>query len=349
MKKTINLLLILLPVIFAIQEAKANSAPVVTNVIVNQRNDDSKLVDIHYDLADADADDCTIWVAVSNDNGISWRVPARTFTGDIGQGVLPGTNKSIVWDAGADMPGKVGSFKVRIFADDGNGPGPMVLVGAGWFPYQNASDPEGWVFVDTFLIDKYEVTNAFYCQFLNNFDPDGNYWSPYMEIDRWGDASNYSYTVHMGKENYPIRCVCYYDAQAFAQWRSNLDGVTYQLPTEYQWEKAAAWDPVEQHFYMYGFHKDNIDCTWCNYNNCVGRSTQVGHYNGTNGTNDAKSFYGCYDMSGNVWEWMKNSDGLLRSGEYSNYPSNGTTTLQRSYPVNVRYDVAGFRLVREIE
>jgi len=349
MKKTIKLLLILSSVIFTAQGVKANTAPVVGNVIVSQRNDDSKLVDIHYDLADADGDDCTIWVAVSNDDGISWRVPARTFTGDIGQGVSPGTNKSIVWDAGADMPGKVGSFKVRIFADDGNGPGPMVLVGAGWFPWGNTSNPEYWVFVDTFLIDKYEITNAFYCQFLNNADPDSDHYASNMEIDRWGDAGNFSYTVHAGKENHPIHSVNYYDAQAFAQWRSNLDGVTYQLPTDYQWQKAAAWDPVEQHFYIYGFHQDSINCTWCNYNNCVGSSTEVGHYNGTNGTNDAKSFYGCYDMSGNVWEWMRTQNGILRSGEYTNYTSNGTTTLQRSYPVGSRYYVVGFRLVREIE
>lgn len=348
MKKAIKLLLILSSVTFTTQGVKANSAPVVNNVIVSQRNDDSKLVDIHYDLADTDGDDCTIWVAVSNDDGISWRVPARTFAGDIGQGVSPGTNKSIVWDAGADMPGKVGSFKVRVFADDGNGPGPMVLVPAGWFPWNNTSNPEQWVFVETFLIDKYEVTNAFYCQFLNNADPDSDHYGSGMEIDRWGDAGNYSYIVHTGKEGYPIRYVSYYDAQAFATWRSNLDGRTYRLPTEQEWEKAAAWDPVEQHFYSYGFHRDSIDSSWCKYNNCAGSSTQVGYYNGTNGTNDAKNFYGCYDMSGNLCEWTE-PPSMHRGGAYLSVSGECQTTYRGSSDAERRNYHIGFRLVREIE
>lgn len=166
--------------------AWANSAPQVTNVTASQRGDDSKLVDISYNLADADGDPCTVWVGVSDDGGTDWKVPARTFTGDIGQDITPGSGKAIVWDAGADMPGAVETLTVRVWADDGNGPAPMVLVPAGWFPYQDVSDPEAWVFVDTFLIDKYEVTVDFYCQFLNNADPNGDHWDSQMEIDRWG-------------------------------------------------------------------------------------------------------------------------------------------------------------------
>ena len=59
----------------------ANTAPEVANVAAAQRTDGSKLVDIGYDLADADADLCAISVAVSNDGGSTWDVPAQTFTG----------------------------------------------------------------------------------------------------------------------------------------------------------------------------------------------------------------------------------------------------------------------------
>ncbi|MCP4708062.1 MAG: hypothetical protein GY869_05520 [Planctomycetes bacterium] len=61
----------------------ANSTPVVSNVTAYQRGDDSKLVDIRYDLADADGDACTVWVAIRNNAGQSWTIPARTFAGDI--------------------------------------------------------------------------------------------------------------------------------------------------------------------------------------------------------------------------------------------------------------------------
>ena len=70
---------------------------------------------------------------------------ARTFAGDIGQEITPGSNNLAVWDAGNDMAGMVGTFKVRVFADDGNAPESMLLVGSGWFPYQNTSNPEEWV------------------------------------------------------------------------------------------------------------------------------------------------------------------------------------------------------------
>ena len=59
----------------------ANSGPVVSNITASQHADDSKLVDIHYDLADADGDNCTVWVVVSDDGGISWQVPAFTCLG----------------------------------------------------------------------------------------------------------------------------------------------------------------------------------------------------------------------------------------------------------------------------
>jgi len=328
--------------------AWANNAPVVSNVTASQRGDGSKLVDIHYDLADADGDPCTVWISVSDDGGATWKVPAKSFVGDIGMNVSPGTNKSVVWDAGADFPGKTGTFRVRVWADDGNGPGTKVIVPAGWFPYQNTSDPNAWVLVDTFYIDKYEVTNSFYCQFLNAGGND-DHWDSRQEITRQGEAGNYYYTVKTGRENYPVRWVSYSDAEAFAQWRSNLEGVTYRLPTAYEWEKAAAWDPAANHYYIYGFHRDSIDCDWCNYSGCYSGPLQVGYFDGTSGRNNAKSFYGCYDMSGNLWEWTSEISGsyrVFRGGDwYSNAANCQCTTRNYGYAPSDRHSNVGFRLV----
>jgi hypothetical protein len=47
-------------------------------------------------------------------------------------------------------------------------PACAVLVPAGWLPYQDTSDPEQWRYVDALMIDKYEITDHFHCQFLNN-------------------------------------------------------------------------------------------------------------------------------------------------------------------------------------
>ncbi len=326
----------------------ANSAPVVSNVTASQRSDDSKLVDIYYNLSDADGDSCTIWVAVSNNGGASWRVPARTFTGDIGSNVTPGINKSIVWDAGADMPGKVGDFKVRVYADDGNAPESMVLVPASWFPYQNVD----WVYVDSFMMGKFEITNSQYVQFLNNADPNGDHWISNMEIDRYGDPGSYTYEVHDGKENYPIRYPNFYDAEAYCTWLSGQTGLTYRLPSHHEWEKAAGWDPVEPHYYTYGFHQDTISCSWCNYNNCYGGPLLVGSFNGTGGKENAKSYYGCYDMSGNVREWTTEVDGsyrVIRGGFWGHDAASCAVTDRGTSDPSDHNNTVGFRLVLDLD
>jgi len=343
----------------------ANSAPVVSNVSASQRADDSKLVDIYYNLADADGDLCTVWVVISDNGGATWTVPAMTFTGAVGANIAPGIGKHVVWDAGKDVPGKVSNLKARVYADDDQGLSQMVLVPAGSFPYQNTTDPTQWVYVPSFMIDKYEVTNQLYCQFLNNADPNSEHWDLRMEIARTGSPGSYSYTVNPGRENYPVRYVSYYDAVAFAQWLSQTYGVNYRLPTEQEWEKAAAWDPVEQHYYNFGFHADNLSCDSCNYGFygmgfpyswCIGTTTPVGHYNGTGGTNDADSYYGCYDITGNVSEWTSGgADGVRLVRGYCYVYIGGGSSPQECRNRDIwcglsdRREWLGFRLVLQLE
>ena len=345
-------LLIILLISFLPAISLANSAPVVSNVSASQRSDDSKLVDIYYDLADADGDLCAIWPAISDDGGSTWRVPADSYTGAVGHDVSPGTHKHIIWDAGKDMPGKNTSFKVRIFADDGNGQESVVLVSAGWFAYQNAV-PGNYIYLDSFMIDKYETTVSQYCQFLNSADPAGDHWASGQEITRQGDPGNYYYEIQTGRENYPVRYVSYYDANAYAAWKSSQTGLTYRLPTEQEWEKAAGWDPVIGHLYTYGCHRDILygyTFDWICHINYYNGPLPVGSFNGTGGKNDAKSFYGCYDMSGNLSEWCYSCPHVRGGSCYSSFSECVVT-----YPSNASYVLAygfqniGFRLVLELD
>ena len=301
--------------------ALAQTAPTVSNVQAVPRQDHSKLVDIYYDLASEQAPLCSVWVTVSDDGGQSWCVPAQTFWGDVGASIAPGLDKWIIWDAGADIPGKAGTFRVRIYADDGNGQASMVFVPVG---------TGLWSDVPSFWIDKYEVTNQRYCEFLNAADPDGAHWDSRMEITKAGIV----YAVNAGRQNFPIRYVNTGDASAFAAWLSSREGRTYRLPTENEWMKAAGWDPVEQHEYTYGFHADSISCQQCNYANCVGAPTPVGQY--------GASYYGCYDMSGNVNEWQST---VWYRGGYWASASNRCTIYFRWNPGDGRYEEIGFRLV----
>jgi formylglycine-generating enzyme required for sulfatase activity len=347
--------------------AYAQGAPVVSNVRASQRGDGSRLVDIRYDLAHNAA--CTVWPVLSGDAGVSWSVPAMTLTGDIGPGVSPGTFKHIIWDAAADIPGVVGTYRARVYADDGSTVSNMVFVPAGTFPYQGNFAQQ--IFVGSFFIDKYEMTNQRYAEFLNDADPDGTHWNANMEITRSGTPPSVYYAVNPGRQNYPIRYVSALDAEANAAWLSAREGKTYRLPTNQEWEKAAAWDPIQQKHWTFGFQSEEISCVSANHNTvrwtcgdyscwndgggpCVSGTTEVGHYDGLEGTNNSHSFYGCYDMSGNVREWTSSVDGLqqvIRNcswssvGYFQSSPYTCTTTwYQSSAPVNM-FDDVGFRLV----
>jgi formylglycine-generating enzyme required for sulfatase activity len=237
-----------------------------------------------------------------------------------------------------------------VFADSTSGPdksGPeMVIVPAGWFAFQN--NYKAFIYLDTFQIDKYEITNDFYCRFLNSADPCGIHYSSNMEIARQGSEPKYRYAVKEGRGRYPVRFVSAYDAEAFAAWRSKVYGGTYSVPTEMQWEKAAGWDPVLKKMFTYGYHSDSIDKTWCNYNNS--RPLPVGSFDGANGRKDAKGCYGCYDMSGNVWEWTSSPydkiSRVIRGGAFSSEePEECRSTARGTSIPASRVENIGLRLV----
>ena len=82
-------------------------------------------------------------------------------------------------------------------------------------------------------------------------------------------------------DRHPVACVSWDDAQEYVSWLSRRTGATYRLPTEAEWERAAA-----------GSQPAGVGCG--------GRSLDegtcpVGQY----GSNAA----GLSDMVGNLWEW----------------------------------------------
>ena len=250
--------------------ATANSPPVVSNINVSQRTDGSKLVDIYYDLGDADGDACLVTVQASSDGGSTWAVPITALTGDVGPSVAPSVGKHIVWDSWTDLPGAVGNqFRVRVCADDGYLPTPegVVLIPAGWFRMGDTfgdgySDetPVHDVYIDAFLIDRYEVTNAQYVAGLNWAQAQGGL----IEVSsgvvyKAGNETSYPYCtttsappdypdygyfsgitwngstfgVVSGKEDYPMVQVSWYGSVAYANWRSAIEGkpLCYDLST----------------------------------------------------------------------------------------------------------------------
>jgi len=113
-----NVLIIML--VFVALNLWSNSVPVVTITSINQRIDGSMLIDIYYDLDDADANIMTVSLQVSNDGGSSYIFSCTMVTGDIGSGISSGNGKHIIWDAGTEHPDIWGdNFFFKVIADDG--------------------------------------------------------------------------------------------------------------------------------------------------------------------------------------------------------------------------------------
>ena len=171
-----------------------------------------------------------------------------------------------------------------------------------------------------YWIGRYEVTNRQFYRFLVVAMAEGSIKlnDSILTYQYDGDSivSNDSYHVKVLDDriyiendslklneefgDHPVISVTWYGAQAFCSHFG------FQLPNEGEWEKAARGANCLR--YPWG---NQIDSSYANYYNSGDpyepNTTPVGFYDGSNHsgfqTNDANSIYGCYDMSGNAWEW----------------------------------------------
>jgi formylglycine-generating enzyme required for sulfatase activity len=105
----------------------------VFNVQVQQRQF-TALYDITYDIETVDDLPVRVSLFLSTDGGTSYPNLCRTVTGDVGAGVLPGSGKHIVWDAGAGFPGfSSPTCRLRVTADDAANLNDFAYVAPGTF------------------------------------------------------------------------------------------------------------------------------------------------------------------------------------------------------------------------
>ena len=360
------------------------AVPVVSNVTSQQRVG-TKLVDITYNVADADGDTLKIRIEVSSNSGTTYNVPASSLTGAIGDNITPGTGKQIIWNAGVDWDGEYSpQMRVKVIASDAKGLPGLAWgneVAAGGFLMGQDGGAEGsgpsrhvnipW----SFWLSKYEIRNDQYCEYLNialaagkvvrkgttevnSTGTTGGAVPGNVLLLYIGDIYDIRWNVNKfdpvaGKSAQPV-AVTWYGALAFATYYG------YDLPTTAEWEKGARGpnndDEGEHLVYPWG---DTIFSSVARYG--TSWKAAVGSYTAFG--------YGLHDIIGNVAEWTRSSNTaietysqqeslsashnqldsspkLLRGGGYMD---NGTTLNiynRRSDSTTNNYEGHGFRVIR---
>ena len=219
----------------------------------------------------------------------------------------------------------------------GNIPAGMVFVPGGYFYPAILGEGVNEYTLSPFFIDKYEVTNAQFKEFVDSGGySNPRYWEGMVFIkdgitlsfedalslmkDSTGRAAPANWEMAdflAGTDDKPVTGISWYEAQAYAKYMGNI------LPPYYHWAKAA-------------FPPDEITSSLAptileNSNFESGIISTVGEFY-------SLGPYGTYDMAGNVKEWVWNifgGDGLTMGGatsepKYTAFQANPMPRFSRS-------------------
>ena len=210
----------------------------------------------------------------------------------------------------------VGQDFHRDLAPENLVPSDMILIPGGRMPSGQLPD---------FYIDRYEVTNQQYADFINQGGYDNpQYWSAMKNTmsdpERWKEVvntftdstgnpgpatwKNGSYSEGYGK--YPVSGISWYEAAAYAGYAGK------ELPTNDHWALAAGARTVIDSAYQLGGVA--IFAAFSNFHNQ--HPVEVGSMQGI-------TPFGAQDMCGNVREWCWNETNLgriIRGGAWNDNP-----------------------------
>jgi iron(II)-dependent oxidoreductase len=198
--------------------------------------------------------------------------------------------------------------------DGREAPHDSVLVPGGEFVLGVDVDDEPWsldnerpahiVDVPAFRIARFPVTNAEFQEFIDNAGYD---------TKAWWSAAGWQHRLDAGLErplfwsddgsrirfgfvedvppDEPVQHISFHEAEAYAAWAGA------RLPTEAEWEKACAWDPVARRRRRWPWGDAPPTPDRVNLGGDGLRPAPVGAYP------RGASAYGVEQMIGDIWEW----------------------------------------------
>jgi len=238
-------------------------------------------------------------------------------------------------------------------------PGGVFSMGSDDPALKEACRPAHRVTVGPFCVAQFPVTNADYQRFIDD-NPD--YDVPYSPM-RYAQRHNWdrrARTYPRGREEHPVVLVTWADALAYCDWLREVSGYRCRLPTEAEWEKAAAWDAAagRARRYPWGDAFDEARCNVDAHGALRLDTTPVGRYG-----EDGSSPYGVADMAGNVWEWTGSlylpypydagdgredldaeGDRVVRGGAYDEGPLLARSAWRNGVRLDLRMANIGFRV-----
>jgi gamma-glutamyl hercynylcysteine S-oxide synthase len=119
----------------------------------------------------------------------------------------------------------------------------------------------------------------------------------------------------------PVQHVCFFEAEAFARWAGG------RLPTEAEWEKAAAWDPAARRSRTYPWGEAPPGPGRANLDQAAFGPAPVGSFP------EGASAYGVEQLLGDVYEWTVSEFGAYPGYSTFPYPEYSEVFFDQGYRV----------------
>lgn len=259
---------------------------------------------------------------------------------------------------------------------DSRGSSPTVKEGSvAPFSFDNEK-PAHQVFLQDYALDRALVSNGEFLEFIR----DGGYqnfrwwfsegwevvnreqWRAplYWELhdEHWMISDFAGLHPVESKGNEPVCHVSFFEASAFAKWAGK------RLPTEAEWEKAAAFNPRTGERRSFPWGDDRPNESKANlFENGLWAPAPIGAFPAGQNT------YGCQQMIGDVWEWTTSdyvpypgfrsefdeyndkwfvNQKVLRGGSFATPQAHIRSTYRNFFHAHERWMTSGFRCAKDV-